>query len=164
MKQILKASFLLVVAFIASVLFVSAQDTTLNIPNVIDQGKQVIQAASGHDLTYKIFLFAAILGTLIRIVITAIKGVKNKTNGSPMQFVFSYWVKDNVLSKIVTLAAFLFSFSFVVSLPQKAWVYVIAGVIGLIVGWLLDWVTDMLKSVMPLYKANETDPPVPPKG
>lgn len=153
MKQFFKLSLLLVISMVASCLFVSAQDTTLNISNVIDQGKQIVKAASGHNLTYNVFLFAAILGALGHIVYSTLKGVKNTKNGSPVQFIFSYWVKDNVLTKIVTIATFLFSFSLVVSLPTTLWAYIIAGVVGVIIGWLIDVISDQLKEILPQYKA-----------
>jgi hypothetical protein len=130
----------------------SQSDTVLNFPNVSSQVGNVIQAATGQTLTWKIMLFSAIAGVLVRIVYTTYWGVKNTFNGTPVQFMFSYWVKDNILPKITTLLAFILSTNLSVKLPEGVWSYIIFGVSAFLAGLFIDWLTEFLKVLSPKVK------------
>jgi hypothetical protein len=139
----------LTLLFFTGLAVLAQSDTVLNLPNVSTQVSNVIAAQSGHDLTWKILFFAAIAGVLIRIIITTIKGVKSQTNNSPLQFAFSYWVKDNILPKVATILTFIISSNFLIKLPTGIVSYIIFGVIGLILGYFLDWIYSILKGLIP---------------
>jgi hypothetical protein len=142
--------FILTMAFGISVL--AQSDTVLNVGNVANQVTSVVQASAGHDLTWKIMFFAAIGGVIVRIIYTTVKGVKNSANGSPMQFAFSYWIKDNILPKITTLLAFILSTNIMVKLPSGIGTYIIFGALAFIGGLFIDWLTDVLKVISPQIK------------
>ena len=135
-----------------SVSMFAQSDTVLNIGNVSNQVGNVVQATTGHDWTWKIMLFSAIAGVIVRIFYTTVKGVKNSTNGTPMQFAFSYWVKDNILPKITTLLTFIVSSSIMIKLPTGLWSYIIFGAMAFIGGLFIDWLTEVLKVISPKVK------------
>jgi hypothetical protein len=148
MKKLLGFLSIFLLILIGMPLF-AVSDTTLNVGNVSQQVSNIVQASSGHDLTWKIMFFSAIAGVLIRIIYTTVKGVKNRVNGSPMQFAFSYWVKDNILPKITTLLAFIISTNILIKLPSGTWGYIIFGILGFIGGLFIDWLTEALKLLSP---------------
>lgn len=152
MKKLFCFLSMITLLILSAIPLIAQSDTTLNFNNVSQQVTSVIQASAGHDLTWKIMLFSAIAGVLIRIVVTTMKGVKNQMNESPMQFAFSYWIKDNILPKITTLLTFIVSTNIFIKLPTGTLWYIIFGVIGLIAGLFLDWLTDVLKLISPKIK------------
>lgn len=126
---------------------VQSNDTVLNAGNVINQANDIVQATKGQNTTWIIMLFAAVLGVIVRIVYSTIKGVKNSKNNSPMQFMFTYWVKDNALPKITTVLTFILGSGLTVKLPTGAVAYVILGLIAFICGYFIDYVVDILKTL-----------------
>jgi hypothetical protein len=151
-KFILGLLSLFLFAMVFAIPVLAQPDTVLNVGNVSTQVSSIIQTSIGHDLTWEIMFFAAIGGVLIRIIYTTVKGVKNSGNGSPMQFAFSYWVKDNILPKITTLLAFILSTNIMIKLPTGIGAYIIFGAIGLSCGLFIDWLTDLLKVLSPQIK------------
>lgn len=124
------------------------EDTVLNVANVTNQVNEVIAYQAGHNLTWKILFFAMLSGILIRIIITTIEGVKSRVNKSPMQFAFSYWVKDNILSKIASVMTIILSTSIIEKLPVGVVAYIVFGLIGLLAGYFLDWVYNSLRKLI----------------
>jgi hypothetical protein len=152
MKKLLVLLSMCLLTVIVSAAMFAQVDTTLSLTSVSGQVSSVIQATTGHNLTYNILFLAAIAGVLTRIVYSTVKGVKSKFNGSPLQFAWSYWIKDNALPKIVTTLSFILSFSLLSNLPSGLIAYLIYGAIGFILGLFLDWITDILKSISPKVK------------
>jgi hypothetical protein len=145
----LKLILLISIAAMVCAISFAQQDTSLTVGNVTEQVGKVIQTASGHDLTWKIMLFSAIAGALIRIIYTTIKGVKNPVNDTPIKFIFAYWVKDNALPKIATVLTFVVSFNILSKLPEGIVAYIVFGAIGLIIGLFVDLIYDLLKGISP---------------
>jgi hypothetical protein len=149
MKKLFSFMFCFITLFALAIPIFSQTDTIVNGNNVVTQVGNVVAAQVGQNLSWKILFFAAIAGVLIRIVTSTIKGIKNKTNGSPLQFAFSYWIKDNILPKIATVLTFILTSNFIIKLPGGWLSYIIFGAIGLIAGYFLDYVYSLLKGLIP---------------
>jgi hypothetical protein len=126
---------------------VNLNDTVLNAGNVINQANDIVQATKGQSTTWIIMLICAVFGVIVRIFYSTYKGVKNTSNSSPMQFMFTYWVKDNALPKITTILTFIVGSGFTVKLPTGIVAYVILGLIAFVCGLFIDYIADILKTL-----------------
>lgn len=104
-----------------------------------------------QELWQKIMWFAMIVGVVVRIVFNTYKGITDDFNGSPMSFSFVYWLKDNILPKLVHVLFFIgaakVQFNF--TLPNNIWLNIGLSLIGFLIGIWLDAILDLLKRVNP---------------
>jgi len=138
-------------SFLAVGLF--AQEAVPVTPEEIGgQVADVLNSFLGKDLAFKILLGSAIAGTIVHIVYSTYKGV-TESDTSPFKFVLWYWIKDNVLAKLVTVLTFVSSTEILTTLFAKlpaGWIfYVITGLIGFLIGYFLDYFTSFLKKNIP---------------
>jgi len=126
-------------------------DTTLG-----GQVKEVVSTASGQDLSWKVMLFAAIAGVIVSIIYQTRKGILNTNNQSPVKFVLSYWIKDNLLPKIVTFLVFITTtlVSLPFKLPEGTVGLIILGIVAFMGGLFIDYISDILKDISPKKKSS----------
>jgi hypothetical protein len=107
---------------------------------------QAIIKASQGNTEWQVLFFSAIAGALGHIIYSAWKGIKNTNNGSPLNFVLSYWVKDSCLEKITTLLALVVGSGLIPKFSGDI-SYVVWSLIGLVVGYGVDNLTHILKEL-----------------
>jgi hypothetical protein len=118
--------------------------------SVVFQAAQIAKAAAAaQGVASKVMFFSALIGVIVRIVIDTWSGVTNPSNGTPIKFIFSYWVKDNALPKIATLVILLTTVLAGFKLPTGVIGMVITGIIAFVGGVFIDYVTDVLKNWSP---------------
>lgn len=119
-------------------------DTLLNLPNVLNQATQAYNDSLNLPIAGKIFFFAAIIGTLLRIILSTYEGVKSTTNNSPMQFTFSYWIKDNCNAKIVVILTFATTYHVFDKISAGIGADIVFGISGLVMGFFIDYISEQL--------------------
>lgn len=99
---------------------------------------------------YILLLIGYFVGFVLRTIYDTLHGIKNKFNGSPITFIFSYWIKDNSLQKlagilsILPISQVLSKFAITDQLIYK----ILFVVFGLILGWAIDTIYDWLKTAI----------------
>lgn len=142
MKKVLILCFSILL-FAGSVLTAQPVDSSGVTP-----GTEVVQPVE-QSTAYTFMLAAAILGVVIRVFYSTIKGIKNPDNNSPTKFDALYWLKDNALPKLTTTIVFILTFAAPLKLPDS---YIGIGILSLVAfigGLFIDYVTDILKSISP---------------
>jgi len=95
----------------------------------------------------------AIAGALFRIIVQTAKGIKNPNNDSPTSFEFGYWIKDNLLPKIMVILTFILTLTAPFKLPDSTIGIVVLGIIALVVGYFIDLLSDWMQNLSPKVKS-----------
>jgi hypothetical protein len=140
----MKKLFLLFNLILISVGIFCQIDTSNVLNGVVQQATQIAKEASGQDISWKILVFGSILGFLVHTIIDTIKGIKNGTNGTPVKFIWKYWIADNGYAKITTLVSLFIGSSWFSKIPVGTGGYIIMGVLAIASGFFLDKLTQFM--------------------
>ena len=155
-KNILILVIGLGLAFLVTAINCIAQDTIPSIGGTLFEAQKALAASKEYEATWQVMFWCTLAGVISSIIYQTIKGIKNKTNGSPMTFAWKYWIKDNALPKIAAILGFLIGNTYITALlaklPNNTIFLIVTGVIGYAIGWFLDWLTDVLKIMSPQVK------------
>lgn len=97
---------------------------------------------------YFYMLAAALMGTLTRVFVSVIKGIKTNPN-SPDKFSAVFYAIDNFSQKIKVILSYLLSFGFIAQfkLTETLQGTIILCVVAALCGWFIDWLYEWVDKI-----------------
>lgn len=140
-------------------------DTIKVVPTTIDtisvlsnKWAELKENILGDKLTgigYISAFFFSFLGLFLRWVFTANKATKKYDNGTPNEFSWSYWFKDNLSPKLLSLLTNIIVIFLCLRFSVEWFGMIPSMIFAVTVGLCFDWFADFIKKIQPNYKKTE---------